>query len=74
VSRLAVGTAVSFDFDLPRVSVSYPRERRVGTGVVVEESNYQCWPPGVTVRVVDSADYAVGTAIAVCTHNLRVRS
>jgi hypothetical protein len=72
--RLAVGTTVSFDFDLPRASTSCPRERRTGTGVVVEERNYQCWPVGVTVRVVDSPDYAAGTAIAVCTHNLSVRS
>lgn len=71
--RRIAGTAVSFNFDLPRVSLSDARETRRGTGVIHSDySNYQCWPPGVTVRVTESNDYPAGALIAVCTHDLGV--
>lgn len=59
------GDTVNFRFTPYRVSLSDPQPaQRSGRGVLLGES-YQCWPPGYSVRVTESPDYAPGEVIAV---------
>ncbi len=64
----AVGTEIGFTFTLPRVSLSCPVERRSGRGVVLSNNDYSVpCPPGYTVRVTESPDYAPGTIVHIST-------
>lgn len=66
------GDIVQFGFTLEHPVAGRRGERRTGIGEIAsDEVNYQCWPPGRTVKVINSADYKPGTYIAVATHNLK---
>jgi hypothetical protein len=70
--RFTKGDVVAFDFTLDRPIAGRRGEKRSGVGVIANNDvDYQCWPPGYTVKVADSRDYKPGTYIAVCGHNLR---
>ena len=69
---LAKGDIVAFDVHLEPIVQGRRGEHRTGIGAIASnETDYSCWPPGRTVRVIESPDYKPGTHIAVCTHNLR---
>ena len=62
---------VRFELTLEHPVSGRAGARRAGLGVIADdEVNYQCWPPGRTVKVSASDDYKPGERIAVATHNL----
>lgn len=69
---LSKGDLVTFDFTIEDPVAGRVGKRRTGSGEIADnEVNYACWPPGRTVRVLESSHYKRGELIAVTTHNLR---
>lgn len=69
---LRKGDVVTFDITTEPIVQGHRGKRATGIGAISDnEIDYSCWPPGRTVRVIESPDYKPGTHLAVCTHNLR---
>lgn len=74
MSRHAIGSVVSFDFTLYRVSLADPIHRRTGIGEVVDNEDFSTWPVGYALRVVDSPNYSAGEIVHVAPHNTAAMS